>query len=319
MATATRRRIEAQMALIDALSQALTPTRVGAEVCAHAGPLVGASGCAIALRPSATAGLALLESAGFEPEGLAELVQAAPWADALDAGGLRVLDAPPRAGDGWPRLVDGSRPRRLALVPLVARRRAIGVLGLAYDAAASFDDDAAAFVELVAKHAAHALERAQIHEAQEAWTDRVEEESARFRSLVDELDAVFWEADPETFLFSFVSKRAERVLGYPTDKWLRPGFWASIIHPEDRTWAVDFCVACTREGQDHVFEYRLLAADGRIVHVRDVVYVLRDETGRPTKLRGVMLDITREREGQPLEPRIGRTLDPERARPHVAP
>ena len=38
-----------------------------------------------------------------------------------------------------------------------------------------------------------------------------------------------------------MSGRAETVLGYPVDRWLRePDFWARRIHPEDRESTLEF-------------------------------------------------------------------------------
>ena len=34
-------------------------------------------------------------------------------------------------------------------------------------------------------------------------------------SLVNGLGAIVWEAEPETFRYTFVSEEAERILGYP--------------------------------------------------------------------------------------------------------
>jgi PAS domain S-box-containing protein len=101
-----------------------------------------------------------------------------------------------------------------------------------------------------------------------------------------------WEADAATFQFSFVSDQAERILGYPRERWLsEPTFWKDHIHPDDRDRAVPFCQRATADGRDHDFEYRMLAADGRVVWLRDLVTVVV-EGGRVTRRRGVMVDIT---------------------------
>ena len=126
---------------------------------------------------------------------------------------------------------------------------------------------------------------------------RAEEALARserqFRDLVQTIDAIVWEADPATFQFTFVSDRAEAILGYPVAQWLaEPDFWVNHLHPADREQAVAFCVAATAEGRDHEFEYRVLAADGRVVWLRDLVRVVKDKAGRVRQLRGVMVDIT---------------------------
>jgi two-component system cell cycle sensor histidine kinase/response regulator CckA len=110
--------------------------------------------------------------------------------------------------------------------------------------------------------------------------------------LIATIDGIVWEADASTFSFTFVSAQAERLLGYPTRRWVEePTFWLDHMHPDDRDEAKSFCLACTREGRDHQFDYRMRAADGRIVWLHDVVTVI-SEAGRPVKLRGVMVDIT---------------------------
>ena len=115
----------------------------------------------------------------------------------------------------------------------------------------------------------------------------------RYRELVQGMDAIVWEADAETWQFTFVSQRAEDVLGYPAAQWLaEPTFWTDHMHPDDRAAAVELCLNATRQGRDHVFEYRAIAADDRVVWIRDIVYVIRDDAGRPRQLRGLMIDVT---------------------------
>jgi PAS domain S-box-containing protein len=113
-----------------------------------------------------------------------------------------------------------------------------------------------------------------------------------YRDFVDSIDGIVWEADARTFEFSFVSKRAEWLLGYPTENWISdPSFWREHIHPDDRDWAVSFCCKATAEKRSHDFEYRMIAADGRAVWLKDVVTVIVKDD-QPAKLRGVMIDIT---------------------------
>src|SRR5439155_20205697 len=120
---------------------------------------------------------------------------------------------------------------------------------------------------------------------------RVSERTARFRDLVDSVEGIVWEADAETLVFSFVSEQAERILGYPMQRWLRePTFWKDHIHPVDRDRAVRFCQEAVAHKRSHDFEYRMTAADGRVVWLRDLVTVVVDD--RPVRLRGVMVDIT---------------------------
>jgi PAS domain S-box-containing protein len=116
----------------------------------------------------------------------------------------------------------------------------------------------------------------------------------RFRNLVQDVDAIVWEMDPQTFQFTFVSQQAERILGYPVERWLSElGFWANRIIPEDRERVLSITRDATAKGDDFEVEYRVRAADGRIVWLRDLLRVVRDPKGQIVQLRGVMVDITK--------------------------
>ena len=128
-------------------------------------------------------------------------------------------------------------------------------------------------------------ERKQVEEA-------LKETKRNYESLVNSVDGIVWEADARTFQFTFVSKQAEKLLGYPVEQWLRQaGFWRDRLHPDDREQAVRYCLQATGQGRSHEFDYRMIAADGRAVWLRDIVTVIV-ENGQPVALRGIMLDIT---------------------------
>ncbi|MGB3207384.1 MAG: PAS domain S-box protein [Crinalium sp.] len=131
---------------------------------------------------------------------------------------------------------------------------------------------------------------------------RSEAEAAqqRYQDLVNGLvDAIVWECDPVTLKFSFVSQSAENILGYSVVSWLtQPKFWASLIHPEDREWVTNFCSQETLAGRDHEFEYRCIAQDGRVVWLRDRAYLVRNSDGEVQKLRGLMVDITQQKQAE---------------------
>lgn len=128
-------------------------------------------------------------------------------------------------------------------------------------------------------------------------TERKQAEAARYQSeqrfndLVNSTDGIVWEADARTFDFVSVSRNAERMLGYPAADWLRSGFWKEHIHPDDRDEAMKYCAARTSRAENHDFEYRFVAADGRVVWLRDVVAVVVENV-KPRWLRGIMIDIT---------------------------
>ena len=128
--------------------------------------------------------------------------------------------------------------------------------------------------------------------ARDGLEQRVRERTARFRDLVNSVEGIVWEADAATFRFSFVSDQAERILGYPAERWLaEPTFRKDHLHPDDRERAVPFRERASGENRGHEFEYRMIAADGRVVWLRDLVTVVGDPEHAP-QLRGVTVDIT---------------------------
>src|ERR1700752_338600 len=125
----------------------------------------------------------------------------------------------------------------------------------------------------------------------------MQDNRALYSKLINSLDAIVWEADAETFQFRFVSPQAERILGYPIDRWLEASFWRDHTHPDDTDWCSAFCMDSTKRGQDHEFEYRMIAADGSVVWLHDIVSVRTEACGKPY-LSGIMLDITKRKQAQ---------------------
>jgi PAS domain S-box-containing protein len=130
----------------------------------------------------------------------------------------------------------------------------------------------------------------------------------RFADLVNSVEGIVWEADAESFVFTFVSEQAERILGYPAAQWLRePTFWKDHLYPEDRDEVVKLWLNTASEKRSHDFEYRIIAADGRMLWMRELVSVVV-ENGRATRLRGVTVDITRRKQADEVARRSVREL-----------
>jgi len=112
------------------------------------------------------------------------------------------------------------------------------------------------------------------------------------RDLVEDLRAIIWEADAQTGTFSWVSRYAEEALGYSIERWLHePGFWETCIHPADREAMLHTRLEAVARGDGHQVEYRAIAADGRIVWLRDTVRLVKNPRNE-ARLRGVTIDIT---------------------------
>lgn len=111
---------------------------------------------------------------------------------------------------------------------------------------------------------------------------------------------ILWQGDPQTFAFDFISGDSQELLGYSPRDWIEDAaFWAEhIVHPEDRDDAIAYCALATARGVDHIFEYRARAKDGHIVWLKDYVRVVLGGKRVPVHLRGLMVDVTQEKQLQ---------------------
>ena len=115
----------------------------------------------------------------------------------------------------------------------------------------------------------------------------------KVQSIINTIDGIVWECDIQTFTFTFVSKKVEQILGYTSEEWLsNPNFWKDHIHPEDREWVTEYCLAKTNEHLNHDFEYRMICKNGAIIWLRDMVNIVY-ENSKAISLQGIMIDITK--------------------------
>ena len=120
----------------------------------------------------------------------------------------------------------------------------------------------------------------------------LEADSAVYKTLLESTKAIPWKIDWSTLKFSYVGPQIESLLGWSPSSWVSVEDWAARMHPEDRAWVVDFCVAQSKAGTDHEADYRALTKEGDYVWIRDVVHVVRNECGDVEALVGFMFDIS---------------------------
>ncbi len=125
----------------------------------------------------------------------------------------------------------------------------------------------------------------------------VDREKRHLDTLLNSIDAVIWEANPETGRYTYVSREAEAMLGFPVSAWLDPQFRTKHIHPDDSNWVL-------REYENHAvqtgsfsLDYRMFHSSGRSVWVRDLCSCEADADGHLT-LRGLTLDVTVEKSAE---------------------
>jgi diguanylate cyclase (GGDEF)-like protein/PAS domain S-box-containing protein len=127
-----------------------------------------------------------------------------------------------------------------------------------------------------------------------------DEVGRRYRTLIEQLPLVVYLDEVDSISSNiFTSRQIEPILGYSVEEWAKdPELFTRLLHPDDRE-RVLAAHAHTHETHEPLsLEYRLIARDGRVVHLRDEGVVVLDDHGKPLYLQGYLLDITREREAE---------------------
>lgn len=120
----------------------------------------------------------------------------------------------------------------------------------------------------------------------------------RVESLINTIDGIVWECEIENFSFNFISEKVVDILGYTPEEWMANAtFWSDHIYPDDKNWAINYCVSKTNQRLNHDFEYRMIAKSGAIVWLRDIVNVVFEDE-EAISLRGIMIDITKAKEAE---------------------
>jgi PAS domain S-box-containing protein len=130
-----------------------------------------------------------------------------------------------------------------------------------------------------------------------------------YRAFVDSIGAIVWEVALPAWRFTYINERAERILGYPARQWLDdPNFWLSHIHPEDRPAALTYRATAAGGSEHEGLEYRMIAADGRVVWLREALS-LKTVDGQPASLRGLLVEITKQKREEALHAGQMRVLE----------
>jgi PAS domain S-box-containing protein len=138
--------------------------------------------------------------------------------------------------------------------------------------------------------------------------------AAKYRTLVEQIPSIVYLAEyGEQGDWLYISPQLERVIGYTPEEWLaHPHPMASFTHPDDLDSVRAEEDRSLHSGDPFRAEYRMRTKDGRWLWIRDEATAVRDESGNPFVLQGVMYDVTeRKRAEQELAAALERlqTLD----------
>ncbi len=131
--------------------------------------------------------------------------------------------------------------------------------------------------------------------------EALREAEARWRSLVEQVPATIYieELARNGKTLTYISPQYEAMLGHtPAEGVSHPEHWYGLVHPEDRERVLAEDARTDEMGEPFATEYRMFAADGSVVWIRDEAILVRDEEGVPLFWQGVMFDVTGRKEAE---------------------
>ena len=134
-----------------------------------------------------------------------------------------------------------------------------------------------------------------------AAEEQSRESEARYRTLVEQLPLITYIDLPYSSdeAADYVSPQVEDILGYSHEEWnANPSFFNDHLHPEDRDRVSKAHRAARLNAESLELEYRFIAADGRIVWLKDSNRVVRDENGKPRYTQGFAVDVTAQKQAE---------------------
>ena len=143
--------------------------------------------------------------------------------------------------------------------------------------------------------------------ASELVSAEVRKDEQRFRRLLETTNIVPWERNFGDTRFSYVGEQALDLMGFSSEQWKQEDFWASRIHPDDRTRIVAQYANISPFTEHFKSEYRMITEDGRIIWIEDLVDVVRDWNRRPT-IHGFMTDISERKRAEAALADLSRRL-----------
>lgn len=122
----------------------------------------------------------------------------------------------------------------------------------------------------------------------------LEAAKAGYFNLIQGIDAIIWELDPKTNNYTFVSQRAEELLGYPLSTWLdQSKFFERYCHPSDIAASQEKILETLDAGTPGEFTCRAITSTGNIVWLNNRIKVIKNEQSNETTILGVSVDISR--------------------------
>ena len=128
----------------------------------------------------------------------------------------------------------------------------------------------------------------------EQQASRLAQSEARYRQLVEKTPATVYTAGVDAFgQTRYMSPQIERVLGFAASAFVEePNLWDTQIHGDDRQRIRRAFSRAVSRRAVFTAEYRMLAADGRVIWIQDDAVLVEAGPEGPEHMQGVRQDMT---------------------------
>jgi PAS domain S-box-containing protein len=106
-----------------------------------------------------------------------------------------------------------------------------------------------------------------------------------------------WQRDVHTDQV-WATEACRRLLGMDPVATLTPQSLIDVCHPDDRQRVMQACEAAVAQGKSGELEYRVMHPDGRVRWILDRARTVCDDTGKPLRMSGVVMDITARKQAE---------------------
>ncbi len=216
----------------------------------------------------------------------------------------------PRMGAGREAAKDFGVVSML-IVPIIAGNRVVGTLGLDSYSLREFNTDEIEIIQSASAAAAPLLENAELFDqlrSELRFRQRTEAELRRsrliYQELVNSLEGIVWEGELRDgqIICSFISRQAERLFGYPTERFLgvrNEIVWSQVFHADD--WRVIHLriLNASKTLEPLEIEARAFDFQGELIWIQDRITFIQNEEG--LRVRGLMVNITDHKRSVRLE------------------
>jgi len=122
----------------------------------------------------------------------------------------------------------------------------------------------------------------------------------RFKLLSDNVGEVFFIRDLAWERLLYVNPAFEKIWGIPVETVLKDiNILLNTIHPEDRQIFNSYIQHEPEQITDHAAEFRIIRpADSAVKWLRKTSFAVKDSTGKPFRVVGIISDITKQKEAE---------------------